>query len=134
MPPYAALYSPERVYTHPAIPIGPHPHGQGVPSSPAISYDLLKSSGTKYIMVGDPKQLPATVLSNVARQGILLSCLLSSCKSFEESKGCFSFGDLGVYLFKLKACHGADFLSWQSFFVRKAVMNKKKQQQKEQVK
>ncbi|XLT62197.1 hypothetical protein HN873_018721 [Arachis hypogaea] len=35
MPPYAALYSPGGVYTHPVIPIGPHPHGQGVPSSPA---------------------------------------------------------------------------------------------------
>ncbi|XLR52902.1 hypothetical protein S83_003574, partial [Arachis hypogaea] len=40
MPPYAALYSPGGVYTHPAIPIGSYPHGQGVPSSPAISYDI----------------------------------------------------------------------------------------------
>ncbi|XLT81984.1 hypothetical protein HN873_003737 [Arachis hypogaea] len=41
MPPYAALYSPGGVYTHPAIPIGSYPHGQGVPSSPAISYDVF---------------------------------------------------------------------------------------------
>ncbi|XLR62045.1 hypothetical protein HN51_005334 [Arachis hypogaea] len=41
MPPYVALYSPGGVYTHPAIPIGSYPHGQGVPSSPAISYDVF---------------------------------------------------------------------------------------------
>ncbi|XLT46159.1 hypothetical protein HN873_038763 [Arachis hypogaea] len=40
MPPYAALYSPRGVYTHPAIPIGPYPHGQGVPSSPATGTPL----------------------------------------------------------------------------------------------
>ncbi|XP_020967906.1 G-box-binding factor 2-like [Arachis ipaensis] len=36
-----------RVYTHPAIPIGPHPHGQGVPSSP--------STGTPLSMETPPK-------------------------------------------------------------------------------
>ncbi|XLR41918.1 hypothetical protein S83_026578, partial [Arachis hypogaea] len=64
---------------------GPHPHGQGVPSSPAalepatlVPLQLLKSSGTKCIMVGDPKQLPATVLSNVA------SKYLYECSMFER--------------------------------------------------
>ncbi|XP_057728420.1 uncharacterized protein LOC130944225 [Arachis stenosperma] len=71
-----------------------------------IPLQLLKSTGTKCIMVGDPKQLPATVLSNVASK-YLYECsmferlqrarhpviMLTDCKSFEESKGCFSFGE-----------------------------------------
>ncbi|RDY03328.1 Common plant regulatory factor 1, partial [Mucuna pruriens] len=49
-PPYAAIYSHGGVYTHPAVPIGPHPHSQGVPSSPAAGTPLsietpAKSSG-----------------------------------------------------------------------------------------
>ncbi|XP_061363358.1 common plant regulatory factor 1-like isoform X2 [Gastrolobium bilobum] len=35
-PPYAAIYSHGGVYAHPAaVPVGPHPHNQGVSSSPA---------------------------------------------------------------------------------------------------
>ncbi|XP_027350122.1 common plant regulatory factor 1-like isoform X3 [Abrus precatorius] len=49
-PPYAAIYSHGGVYTHPAVPMGPHPHGQAVPSSPAAGTPLSietppKSSG-----------------------------------------------------------------------------------------
>ncbi|KAL1333131.1 hypothetical protein AAHE18_11G078000 [Arachis hypogaea] len=47
MPPYAALYSPGGVYTHPAIPIEPHPHGQGVPSSPATGTPLSMETPPK---------------------------------------------------------------------------------------
>ncbi|XP_015954985.1 common plant regulatory factor 1 isoform X2 [Arachis duranensis] len=47
MPPYAALYSPGGVYTHPAIPIGSHPHGQGVPSSPATGTPLSMETPAK---------------------------------------------------------------------------------------
>ncbi|KAG8380280.1 hypothetical protein BUALT_Bualt07G0176900 [Buddleja alternifolia] len=43
-----------------------------------IPLQLLKSRGTKCIMVGDPKQLPATVLSNVA------SKYLFQCSMFER--------------------------------------------------
>ncbi|KAB5527168.1 hypothetical protein DKX38_021015 [Salix brachista] len=35
--PYAAIYSHGGVYAHPAVPIGSHPHGPGVLSSPAVS-------------------------------------------------------------------------------------------------
>ncbi|KAK7338010.1 hypothetical protein VNO77_18605 [Canavalia gladiata] len=38
-PPYAAIYSHGGVYTHPAVPIGPHPH-KGVPSSPTAGTPL----------------------------------------------------------------------------------------------
>ncbi|KAG4914084.1 hypothetical protein AAZX31_19G237800 [Glycine max] len=49
-PPYAAIYPHGGVYTHPAVPIGPHTHSQGVPSSPAAGTPLSietppKSSG-----------------------------------------------------------------------------------------
>ncbi|XLR34726.1 hypothetical protein S83_062626, partial [Arachis hypogaea] len=43
-----------------------------------VPLQLLKSSGTKCIMVGDPKQLPATVLSNIA------SKYLYECSMFER--------------------------------------------------
>ncbi|CAK8544884.1 unnamed protein product [Lathyrus sativus] len=48
--PYAAMYPHGGVYTHPAVPIGPHPHGQGISSSPATGTPLSietppKSSG-----------------------------------------------------------------------------------------
>ncbi|MCL7045348.1 hypothetical protein MKW94_026873, partial [Papaver nudicaule] len=43
-----------------------------------IPLQLLKSNGTKCIMVGDPKQLPATVLSQVA------SKYLYECSMFER--------------------------------------------------
>lgn len=43
-----------------------------------IPLQLLKSRGTKCIMVGDPKQLPATVLSNVACK------YLFQCSMFER--------------------------------------------------
>ncbi|KAL3835347.1 hypothetical protein ACJIZ3_010083 [Penstemon smallii] len=39
---------------------------QALEPATLIPLQLLKSRGTKCIMVGDPKQLPATVLSNVA--------------------------------------------------------------------
>ncbi|KAL5136171.1 Common plant regulatory factor 1 [Glycine soja] len=49
-PPYAAIYPHGGVYTHPAVPIGPLTHSQGVPSSPAAGTPLSietppKSSG-----------------------------------------------------------------------------------------
>nr|ABI34653.1 bZIP transcription factor bZIP78 [Glycine max] len=49
-PPYAAIYPHGGVYTHPAVPIEPHTHSQGVPSSPAAGTPLSietppKSSG-----------------------------------------------------------------------------------------
>ncbi|KAL2345875.1 hypothetical protein Fmac_007160 [Flemingia macrophylla] len=49
-PHYAAIYPHGGVYPHPAVPIGPHPHSQGVPSSPAAGTPLNietppKSSG-----------------------------------------------------------------------------------------
>ncbi|XP_019418061.1 PREDICTED: G-box-binding factor 3-like isoform X1 [Lupinus angustifolius] len=49
-PPYAAMYPHGGVYAHPGVPIGPPPHGQGVPSSPAVGTPLSiekspKSSG-----------------------------------------------------------------------------------------
>ncbi|XLT28252.1 hypothetical protein HN873_059544 [Arachis hypogaea] len=43
-----------------------------------VPLQLIKSSGTKCIMVGDPKELPATILSNVA------SKYLYECSMFER--------------------------------------------------
>ncbi|XP_048504294.1 uncharacterized protein LOC104908674 isoform X3 [Beta vulgaris subsp. vulgaris] len=51
---------------------------QALEPATLIPLQLLKSSGTKCIMVGDPKQLPATVLSNVA------SRYLYECSMFER--------------------------------------------------
>ncbi|KAK7258555.1 hypothetical protein RIF29_24135 [Crotalaria pallida] len=49
-PPYAAIYPHGGVYAHPGVPVGPPPHGQLVPSSPATGTPLsieapAKSSG-----------------------------------------------------------------------------------------
>ncbi|XP_014515365.1 common plant regulatory factor 1-like isoform X6 [Vigna radiata var. radiata] len=46
-PPYAAFYPPGGVYTHPAVAIGPHSHGQGVPSPPAAGTPSSVDSPTK---------------------------------------------------------------------------------------
>ncbi|TKY64023.1 Common plant regulatory factor 1 [Spatholobus suberectus] len=46
-PPYAAFYPHGGVYTHPAVAIGPHSHGQGVPSSPAAGTPSSVESPTK---------------------------------------------------------------------------------------
>ncbi|KAK7841514.1 putative helicase magatama 3 [Quercus suber] len=51
---------------------------QALEPATLIPLQLLKSSGTKCIMVGDPKQLPATVLSSVA------SKFLYECSMFER--------------------------------------------------
>ncbi|KAK7325346.1 hypothetical protein VNO77_29508 [Canavalia gladiata] len=51
---------------------------QALEPATLIPLQLLKSSGTKCIMVGDPKQLPATVLSSVA------SKFLYQCSMFER--------------------------------------------------
>ncbi|GAB2247771.1 hypothetical protein Droror1_Dr00007653 [Drosera rotundifolia] len=51
---------------------------QALEPASLIPLQLLKSSGTKCIMVGDPKQLPATVLSNVATK------YLFECSMFER--------------------------------------------------
>ncbi|KAL8136950.1 hypothetical protein V2J09_002951 [Rumex salicifolius] len=51
---------------------------QALEPATLIPLQLLKSSGTKCIMVGDPKQLPATVLSNVA------SKYFYQCSMFER--------------------------------------------------
>lgn len=51
---------------------------QALEPATLIPLQLLKSRGTKCIMVGDPKQLPATVLSNVA------SKFLYECSMFER--------------------------------------------------
>ncbi|KAE9585571.1 putative DNA helicase [Lupinus albus] len=51
---------------------------QALEPATLIPLQLLKSSGTKCIMVGDPKQLPATVISNVA------SKFLYECSMFER--------------------------------------------------
>ncbi|XP_044494516.1 common plant regulatory factor 1-like isoform X2 [Mangifera indica] len=45
--PYAAIYSPGGVYAHPAVPLASHPHGHGVPSSPAIVVPLSTEAPTK---------------------------------------------------------------------------------------
>ncbi|XP_057504671.1 uncharacterized protein LOC130788134 [Actinidia eriantha] len=51
---------------------------QALEPATLIPLQLLKSKGTKCIMVGDPKQLPATVLSNVA------SKYMYQCSMFER--------------------------------------------------
>ncbi|XVE91125.1 hypothetical protein DITRI_Ditri20bG0129600 [Diplodiscus trichospermus] len=51
---------------------------QALEPATLIPLQLLKSRGTKCIMVGDPKQLPATVLSNVA------SRFMYECSMFER--------------------------------------------------
>ncbi|CAN6464526.1 unnamed protein product [Victoria cruziana] len=51
---------------------------QALEPATLIPLQILKSTGTKCIMVGDPKQLPATVLSNVA------SKFLFECSMFER--------------------------------------------------
>ncbi|CAL0332118.1 unnamed protein product [Lupinus luteus] len=51
---------------------------QALEPATLIPLQLLKSIGTKCIMVGDPKQLPATVISNVA------SKFLYECSMFER--------------------------------------------------
>ncbi|XP_020107342.1 uncharacterized protein LOC109723385 isoform X2 [Ananas comosus] len=51
---------------------------QALEPATLIPLQLLKSNGTRCIMVGDPKQLPATVLSNVA------SKFLYECSMFER--------------------------------------------------
>ncbi|KAK9097548.1 hypothetical protein Sjap_023045 [Stephania japonica] len=51
---------------------------QALEPATLIPLQLLKSSGTRCIMVGDPKQLPATVLSQVA------SKFLYECSMFER--------------------------------------------------
>ncbi|KAJ0053369.1 hypothetical protein Pint_00531 [Pistacia integerrima] len=45
--PYAAIYSPGGVYAHPAVPLTSHPHGQGVPPSPAAVLPLSTEAPTK---------------------------------------------------------------------------------------
>ncbi|XP_022889351.1 uncharacterized protein LOC111404723 isoform X2 [Olea europaea var. sylvestris] len=51
---------------------------QALEPATLIPLQLLKSKGTKCIMVGDPKQLPATVLSNV------VSKYMFQCSMFER--------------------------------------------------
>ncbi|KAK8967609.1 putative helicase MAGATAMA 3 [Platanthera guangdongensis] len=51
---------------------------QALEPATLIPLQLLKSSGAKCVMVGDPKQLPATVLSSVA------SKFLYECSMFER--------------------------------------------------
>ncbi|XP_020580564.1 uncharacterized protein LOC110024757 isoform X2 [Phalaenopsis equestris] len=51
---------------------------QALEPATLIPLQLLKSNGAKCIMVGDPKQLPATVLSSVASQ------FLYECSMFER--------------------------------------------------
>eukprot|EP00268_Persea_americana_P037562 TRINITY_DN37215_c0_g2_i2.p1 TRINITY_DN37215_c0_g2~~TRINITY_DN37215_c0_g2_i2.p1 ORF type:complete len:1526 (-),score=349.56 TRINITY_DN37215_c0_g2_i2:2418-6917(-) len=51
---------------------------QALEPATLIPLQLLKSNGTKCVMVGDPKQLPATVLSNIA------SKFLFECSMFER--------------------------------------------------
>ncbi|CAA0829521.1 P-loop containing nucleoside triphosphate hydrolases superfamily protein [Striga hermonthica] len=51
---------------------------QALEPATLIPFQLLKSRGSKCVMVGDPKQLPATVLSNVA------SKYLFQCSMFER--------------------------------------------------
>ncbi|XP_054784102.1 G-box-binding factor 3 isoform X2 [Prosopis cineraria] len=45
--PYAAIYSHGGVYPHPAVPIGPQSHGQGIPSPPAAGTPLSVETPTK---------------------------------------------------------------------------------------
>ncbi|GAV59440.1 AAA_11 domain-containing protein/AAA_12 domain-containing protein [Cephalotus follicularis] len=51
---------------------------QALEPATLIPLQLLKSKGTKCVMVGDPKQLPATVLSNIA------SKFMFECSMFER--------------------------------------------------
>ncbi|XP_019707473.1 uncharacterized protein [Elaeis guineensis] len=51
---------------------------QALEPATLIPLQLLKSNGTKCVMVGDPKQLPATVLSNLA------SKFFFECSMFER--------------------------------------------------
>ncbi|KAL1829332.1 hypothetical protein ACET3Z_007744 [Daucus carota] len=51
---------------------------QALEPATLIPLQLLKSKGTKCIMVGDPKQLPATVISNIA------SKYMYQCSMFER--------------------------------------------------
>ncbi|XP_054781066.1 G-box-binding factor 3-like isoform X2 [Prosopis cineraria] len=51
--PYAAIYSHGGVYPHPAIPIGPQSHGQGVPTSPAAGTLLNIETPTKSYGITD---------------------------------------------------------------------------------
>ncbi|KAK7292761.1 hypothetical protein RJT34_15614 [Clitoria ternatea] len=46
-PPYAAFYSHGGVYTHPGVALGPHSHGQGVPTSPATATPSSIETPTK---------------------------------------------------------------------------------------
>ncbi|KAE9595767.1 putative transcription factor bZIP family [Lupinus albus] len=46
-PPYAAIYPHGGVYSHPAVAIGPHSHGLGVPSSPAAGNPTSVETPTK---------------------------------------------------------------------------------------
>ncbi|KAL1367022.1 hypothetical protein HN51_021074 [Arachis hypogaea] len=46
-PPYAAIYSHGGVYAHPAVAIGPHAHGQGLPTSPAAGTPSSVETPTK---------------------------------------------------------------------------------------
>ncbi|RYR03167.1 hypothetical protein Ahy_B06g082003 [Arachis hypogaea] len=61
-----------------ALPYGVTHASKALEPATLVPLQLLKSSGTKCIMVGDPKQLPATVLSNVA------SKYLYECSMFER--------------------------------------------------
>ncbi|XP_068638867.1 helicase SEN1 isoform X1 [Aristolochia californica] len=54
---------------------------QALEPATLIPLQLLKSNGAKCVMVGDPKQLPATVLSSVA------SKFLYQCSMFERLQG-----------------------------------------------
>ncbi|OIW02337.1 hypothetical protein TanjilG_11231 [Lupinus angustifolius] len=47
-PPYAAIYPHGGVYTHPAVAMGPHSHGQGVSSSPAAGTPSSIETPTKF--------------------------------------------------------------------------------------
>ncbi|XLU52727.1 hypothetical protein S245_047375, partial [Arachis hypogaea] len=61
-----------------ALPYGVTHASKALEPATLVPLQLLKSSGTKCIMVGDPKQLSATVLSNVA------SKYLYECSMFER--------------------------------------------------
>ncbi|XP_059456657.1 common plant regulatory factor 1 isoform X2 [Corylus avellana] len=45
--PYAAIYPHGGVYAHPGVPLGSHPHGQGIPLSPAAVTPLSIETPTK---------------------------------------------------------------------------------------
>ncbi|XLU31296.1 hypothetical protein S245_067362, partial [Arachis hypogaea] len=61
-----------------ALPYGVTHASKALEPATLVPLQLLKSSGTKCIMVGDPKQLPATVLSNVASK-YLYECSMFEC-------------------------------------------------------